>query len=34
MSLITITFFLLTGSIGYQSCFWFITKIYGSIKVD
>ena len=22
------------GSIGYYSCFWFITKIYGSIKVD
>jgi transmembrane 9 superfamily protein 2/4 len=34
MSIITITFFLITGTIGYFACFWFNTKIYGSIKVD
>ncbi|ESO09441.1 hypothetical protein HELRODRAFT_190496 [Helobdella robusta] len=26
--------FLLTGTIGFFSCFWFVTKIYGSVKVD
>ena len=34
MLIISITFFLLTGTIGYFACFWFNTKIYGSIKVD
>jgi len=34
MSLISFTFFLMTGAIGYQGTFWFISKIYGSIKVD
>lgn len=34
MSIITITFFLITGTIGYFACFWFNQKIYGSIKVD
>lgn len=27
-------FFLLTGSIGFFSCFWFIRKIYSVVKVD
>ncbi|XP_052104535.1 transmembrane 9 superfamily member 2-like isoform X1 [Mytilus californianus] len=27
-------FFLLTGSIGFFSCFWFVTKIYSVVKVD
>lgn len=34
MSVIGITFFLITGTIGYLACFWFNCKIYGSIKVD
>lgn len=27
-------FFLLTGSIGFFACFWFVTKIYSVVKVD
>lgn len=27
-------FFLLTGSIGFFSCYWFVTKIYSVVKVD
>lgn len=27
-------FFLLTGTIGFFSCFWFVTKIYSVVKVD
>jgi len=34
MSIISFTFFLITGTIGYFSCFWFNMQIYGSIKVD
>jgi len=34
MSMISLAFFILTGSIGFYSCFWFVNKIYGSIKVD
>jgi transmembrane 9 superfamily protein 2/4 len=34
MTIISITFFLITGTIGYFACFWFNLKIYGSIKVD
>lgn len=34
MLIISISFFLLTASIGFFSCFWFVDKIYGSIKVD
>jgi len=34
MSIISFTFFLITGTIGYFACFWFNYKIYGSIKVD
>jgi len=34
MALISFGFFLLTGVVGYFSCFWFICKIYASIKVD
>ena len=34
MFLISFAFFLLTGVVGYMSCFWFICKIYASIKVD
>jgi len=34
MTMISITFFLLTGSIGFFACLWFVRKIYGAIKVD
>jgi transmembrane 9 superfamily protein 2/4 len=34
MSMISITFFFLTGTIGYFACLWFTRKIYGSIKID
>jgi transmembrane 9 superfamily protein 2/4 len=34
MGMISFAFFILTASIGFYSCFWFVTKIYGSIKVD
>ncbi|XP_044924120.1 transmembrane 9 superfamily member 2 isoform X2 [Mustela putorius furo] len=31
---IVLIFFLFTGTIGFFSCFWFITKIYSVVKVD
>jgi transmembrane 9 superfamily protein 2/4 len=34
MLMISVTFFLLTGSIGFWACLWFTRKIYGAIKVD
>lgn len=34
MFIISFGFFLLTGTIGYYACFWFVNKIYSSIKVD
>mmetsp|Transcript_6440 Transcript_6440/g.10205 ORF Transcript_6440/g.10205 Transcript_6440/m.10205 type:complete len:636 (+) Transcript_6440:71-1978(+) len=34
MLIISLTFFLLTGSIGFLSCFWFVRTIYSAIKVD
>jgi len=34
MSMISITFFMLTGSIGFFACLWFVRKIYSAIKVD
>lgn len=27
-------FFVLTGTIGYYACFWFVRKIYASVKID
>ncbi|XP_048389053.1 transmembrane 9 superfamily member 2 isoform X2 [Stegostoma tigrinum] len=32
--IMTLIFFLLTGTIGYIACFWFVTKIYSVVKVD
>eukprot|EP00002_Diphylleia_rotans_P008866 TRINITY_DN1883_c0_g1_i7.p1 TRINITY_DN1883_c0_g1~~TRINITY_DN1883_c0_g1_i7.p1 ORF type:complete len:559 (-),score=86.86 TRINITY_DN1883_c0_g1_i7:159-1835(-) len=29
-----IVFFMVTGTIGFFSCLWFLHKIYGSIKID
>ena len=34
MSIMSLTFFIVTGTIGYFACYWFVWKIYGSIKVD
>ncbi|CAM9713864.1 unnamed protein product [Phaeothamnion confervicola] len=34
MAIVALTFFLLTGCIGFFSCFWFVRKIYAAIKVD
>nr|KAG5685970.1 hypothetical protein BaRGS_017409 [Batillaria attramentaria] len=32
--IIIFLFFMLTGSIGFFACFWFVTKIYSVVKVD
>lgn len=34
MIMAAMTFFLLTGSVGFFSCLWFVRKIYAFIKVD
>jgi transmembrane 9 superfamily member 2/4 len=34
MAMISITFFILTGSIGFTACLSFVRRIYGAIKVD
>ena len=34
MFIISSSFFLLTGTIGFLACFWFVRVIYGAIKVD
>ena len=34
MGMVALTFFLLTGTVGFFSCLWFVRKIYGAIKVD
>jgi len=34
MGMISMAFFVMTGSIGFFSCLWFTRKIYGAIKVD
>ncbi len=34
MFMAALTFFLLTGSVGFFSCLWFVRKIYAFIKVD
>jgi len=34
MGLLSLSFFLLTGTVGFFSCYWFNIKIYNSIKVD
>lgn len=33
-SIMVFLFFLLTGTIGFMACFWFIRKIYSVVKVD
>lgn len=34
MLIVVFCFFLLTGTIGFFACFWFVTKIYSVVKVD
>lgn len=34
MFIISLSFFLLTGMIGFFACFWFVRQIYGAIKID
>ena len=34
MFIISVLFFLCTGTMGFLSTYWFVRKIYGSIKVD
>ena len=34
MWIICFAFFILTGTIGFCSCFYFVYHIYGAIKVD
>ena len=34
MFLVSLAFFAMTGTVGFYACFWFIRKIYGSVKID
>ncbi|XP_077216476.1 transmembrane 9 superfamily member 7 [Tasmannia lanceolata] len=34
MSIVSYAFFVLTGTIGFYACFWFVRKIYSSVKID
>ncbi|KAL6226687.1 hypothetical protein ACLB2K_000648 [Fragaria x ananassa] len=34
MLIVSFAFFLLTGTIGFCACFWFVRKIYSSVKFD
>jgi transmembrane 9 superfamily protein 2/4 len=34
MGIISLLFSLVTGTMGHLACFWFVNKIYSSIKVD
>jgi len=34
MLLVSYVFFIITGTVGFMASFWFVRKIYGSIKVD
>uniref|UniRef100_A0A7S1XMV1 Transmembrane 9 superfamily member n=1 Tax=Phaeomonas parva TaxID=124430 RepID=A0A7S1XMV1_9STRA len=34
MLLLSVIFFLITGTSGYLASLWFVKKIFGSIKVD
>ncbi|XP_042483363.1 transmembrane 9 superfamily member 7-like [Macadamia integrifolia] len=34
MLLVSCVFFVLTGTIGFYACFWFVRKIYSSVKID
>lgn len=34
MTIISFAFFVLTGTIGFYACFWFVRTIYASVKID
>ncbi|XP_062087679.1 transmembrane 9 superfamily member 7 [Humulus lupulus] len=34
MIIVSYSFFVLTGTIGFYACFWFVRKIYSSVKID
>lgn len=34
MVIISYSFFVLTGTMGFYACYWFVRMIYGSVKVD
>lgn len=34
MFIVSLLFFLCTGTMGFLATYWFVRKIYGSIKVD
>ncbi|XP_057968095.1 transmembrane 9 superfamily member 7-like [Malania oleifera] len=34
MTIGSFAFFVLTGTIGFYACFWFVRKIYSSVKID
>ncbi|KAL4386516.1 hypothetical protein GQ457_09G005820 [Hibiscus cannabinus] len=34
MVIISYAFFVLTGTVGFYACFWFVRKIYSSVKID
>ncbi|XP_043706043.1 transmembrane 9 superfamily member 7-like [Telopea speciosissima] len=34
MLLVSYAFFVLTGTIGFYACFWFVRMIYSSVKID
>ncbi|KAG0486836.1 hypothetical protein HPP92_008931 [Vanilla planifolia] len=34
MLIVSYAFFVLTGTVGFYACFWFVRKIYSSVKID
>ena len=34
MAVVSVTFFLITGALGFISCFIFVRQIYSAIKID
>jgi transmembrane 9 superfamily protein 2/4 len=34
MVVVSMTFFLITGALGFVSCFIFVRQIYSAIKID
>eukprot|EP01018_Ginkgo_biloba_P000822 Gb_23530 [translate_table: standard] len=34
MTIISYAFFVLTGTVGFYACFWFVRTIYASVKID
>ncbi|KAF5745490.1 putative Endosomal P24A protein precursor [Tripterygium wilfordii] len=34
MIIISYAFFTLTGTVGFYACYWFVQKIYSSVKID